>query len=180
MSTQLKTAVTNQDHIQGSNNAPIKLVEYGDYQCSYCGEAYPIIKAIQQNLGKDLELVFRNFPLSEMHPDAENAAKAAEAAALQNKFWEMHDMLYENQQQLDESHLVQYAKKLGLDINQFQSDMQGKAVSDKIENDFESGVKSGVNGTPSFYINGEKYDGNWQDEDVFTQDLKSQLKTAVH
>ncbi|WP_299291144.1 thioredoxin domain-containing protein [uncultured Mucilaginibacter sp.] len=176
MSAQLKTAVSSQDHVQGSSNATIKLVEYGDYQCSYCGEAYPIIKAVQQTLGNDLELVFRNFPLPEVHPDAENAAKAAEAAALQNKFWEMHDMLYENQQQLDEEHLVSFAKKIGLDVNQFKSDMQKSAVSDKIENDFESGVRSGVNGTPSFFINGKKYDGDWQDEDGFTQYLKSQLQ----
>ncbi len=176
MSTQLKTAVSNQDHIQGSSNAPLELVEYGDYQCSYCGEAYPILKAVQQTLGDDLKLVFRNFPLPEVHPDAENAAKAAEAAALQNKFWEMHDMLYENQQQLDEEHLVSFAKKLGLDVNQFKSDMQKSAVSGKIENDFESGVRSGVNGTPSFFVNGKKYDGNWQDEEEFTQYLKSQLQ----
>ncbi|MEX8549333.1 MAG: DsbA family protein [Mucilaginibacter sp.] len=176
MSTQLKTAVTNQDHIQGKNNAPIKLVEYGDYQCSYCGEAYSVIKAVQQTLGNDLELVFRNFPLSEVHPDAENAAKAAEAAALQNKFWEMHDMLYENQQQLDEENLISFAKKIGLDVNQFKSDMQSSAVSDKVESDFESGARSGVNGTPSFFVNGEKYDGNWQDEEDFTQYLKSQLQ----
>lgn len=176
MSTQLKTAVTNQDHIQGSNNAPIELVEYGDYQCSYCGEAYAVIKAVQQTLENDLKFVFRNFPLSEVHPDAENAAMAAEAAALQNKFWEMHDILYENQQQLDEGHLISFTKKIGLDVNQFKSDMQKSIVSDKIENDFESGVRSGVNGTPSFFVNGKKYDGNWQDEDEFTQYLKSQLQ----
>lgn len=176
MSTQLKTAVTNQDHIQGSKNAPLELVEYGDYQCSYCGEAYPIIKSVQQTLENDLKFVFRNFPLSEVHPDAKNAAMAAEAAALQNKFWEMHDILYENQQQLDEGHLVSFAKKIGLDVNKFRSDMQKSVVSDKIENDFESGARSGVNGTPSFFVNGKKYNGDWQDEDGFTQYLKSQLQ----
>lgn len=176
MSTQLKPAVSPTDHEEGNKNAPIQLVEYGDYQCSYCGEAYPIIKGMQQTLGNDLELVFRNFPLTEIHLNAENAAKAAEAAALQNKFWEMHDMLYQNQQQLDEAHLVSYAKKLGLDMNKFQSDMQSSAVANKVENDFESGVRSGVNGTPSFFINGEKYDGNWEDQDDFTQYLQSQMQ----
>ena len=175
MSTQLKPAVSSKDHIQGDNNAQLELVEYGDYQCSYCGQAYPIIKAIQQTLGNNLKLVFRNFPLSEVHPNAENAAMAAEAAAMENKFWQMHDMLYENQAQLDPQDLISYAKKVGLDAAKFEKDSESNAVSEKVESDFESGVRSGVNGTPSFFINGEKYDGNWQEEGEFTQYLQSLL-----
>ena len=177
MSEQLQPAVSSKDHSQGNNNAPIVLVEYGDYQCPYCGQAYPIVKAVQKAMGNDLKFVFRNFPLTEMHPNAENAALAAEAAAMENKFWQMHDMLYENQQQLDPQDLTAYAKKIGLNASEFQKDSESDAASTKVESDFESGVKSGVNGTPSFYINGVKYDGSW-DEESLTQYLKGQLQES--
>ena len=100
MSSQLKPPVNSKDHIQGNKNAPLELVEYGDYQCGHCGHAYPIIKSVQEALGNNLKFVFRNFPLSEVHPDAFKAAVAAEAAALQHRFWEMHDIIYENQERL--------------------------------------------------------------------------------
>ncbi len=179
MSSHLKNAVSSNDHIQGDRNAPIELVEYGDYQCPYCGQAYPIIKAIQQKLKGDLKFVFRNFPLTDVHPDAFDAALAAEAAALQNKFWQMHDTIYENQDSLDSESLISYTKEIGLDVQRFKDDMKNNSLSAKIENDFEGGVRSGVNGTPSFYINGAKYEGAWDDERAFLQDLKSLLK-KVH
>jgi protein-disulfide isomerase len=172
--TQLKPAVNSNDHIQGKNNAPLELVEYGDYQCPHCGRAYPIIKNLQRSFGTNLKFVFRNFPLSEAHPDAFNAAVAAEAAGLQHKFWEMHDIIFENQQALDFESLFLYAKTIGLDIERFKNDIQKNELSTKVEQDFESGVRSGVNGTPSFFINGKKYNGDWE-EDVFNQYLKSQL-----
>jgi protein-disulfide isomerase len=175
MSSHLKIAVSSDDHIQGDSNAPLELVEYGDYQCPHCGRAYPVIKAIQEKLKGDLKFVFRNFPLSDVHPDAFNAAMAAEAAALQNKFWQMHDIIFENQDNLDSESLLSYAKKIGLDIHRFKDDVKNNSLSDKIENDFEGGVRSGVNGTPSFYINGAKYEGAWDDERNFLQDLKSLL-----
>jgi protein-disulfide isomerase len=175
--TQLKPAVNSTDHIQGKNTASLELVEYGDYQCPHCGHAYPIIKNLQQSLGADLKFVFRNFPLSEIHPDAFNAAVAAEAAGLQGKFWEMHDIIFENQQELDLESLFLYAKKIGLDVKRFKNDMQKDTLANKVEQDFESGVRSGVNGTPSFFINGKKYDGDWE-EDVFTEYLKRQLLAA--
>src|SRR5579862_6325481 len=106
---------TGHDHIQGPIDAPIALVEYGDYECPYCGEAYPVVKAIQERLGDRLCFAFRNFPLANSHPHAEHAAEAAEAAGAQGKFWEMHDMLYENQVALDDESLARYAKALGLD-----------------------------------------------------------------
>src|SRR4051812_17821166 len=112
---KLKPSVSSKDHIQGNESAFLELVEYGDYQCPYCGMAYPIIKNIQKKLGTDLKFVFRNFPLSEMHPDAYNAALAAEAAALQSKFWQMHDLLYEHQDQLEVESLFAYADALKLD-----------------------------------------------------------------
>jgi protein-disulfide isomerase len=171
---QLKPPVNSKDHIQGKPTAPIELVEYGDYQCPHCGHAYPIIKNVQQSLGADLKFVFRNFPIAEVHPDAFNAAVAVEAAGLQHKFWEMHDIIFENQQALDFESLFLYADSIGLDVERFKNDIQKNTVSDKVEMDFESGVRSGVNGTPSFFINGEKYNGNWE-EHVFTEYLKSQL-----
>src|SRR5258706_10919707 len=147
--TQLKPPVNNKDHIQGKNTAPLELVEYGDYQCPYCGHAYPIIKNLQRKLGTDLKFVFRNFPLSEIHPDAFNAAIAAEAAGLQHKFWDMHDIIFEHQQELDSGSLFFYAKTIGLDIERFKNDTGEDKVIAKVEKDFESGLRSGVNGTPS-------------------------------
>jgi protein-disulfide isomerase len=172
--TQLKPAVNSNDHIQGKNTAPLELVEYGDYQCPHCGHAYPIIKKLQQSLGANLKFVFRNFPLSEIHPDAFNAAVAAEAAGLQQKFWEMHDIIFENQQELGLESLFLYAKTIGLNIERFKNDIQKNTLTSKVEQDFESGVRSGVNGTPSFFINGKKYNGDWE-EDVFNEYLKRQL-----
>ena len=169
---KLRPAVNSNDHIQGDINAPIELVQYGDYQCPHCGRAYPIIKNIQKKLGHNLKFVFRNFPLSEIHPNAINAAVAAEAASAQNKFWEMHDIIYENQQHLSDVDLVRYAVKIGLDPEQFEADFEAPQYLEKTESDFESGVRSGVNGTPSFFINGEKYEDDW-DEAPFLAHLRS-------
>jgi protein-disulfide isomerase len=174
MASRLKPAVNSTDHIQGNKNALLELVEYGDYQCPHCGRAYPVIKEVQKAMGDNLKFVFRNFPLSDAHPDAFNAAEAAEAAGLQNKFWEMHDIIYENQELLEWKNLFAYAKKIGLDGARFKDDIEKERVTGKVENDFESGVRSGVNGTPSFFINGEKYEGNWSAEEL-TEYLTSQL-----
>ena len=160
--SQLKPPVSNKDHIQGNKNAPLELVEYGDYQCPHCGRAYPIIKEVQQAIGDNLKFVFRNFPLSEAHPDAFKSAVAAEAAGLQKKFWEMHDIIYENQDQLSWQDLFLYAEKIGLNMAHFRIDVEKETVIAKVEDDFESGVRSGVNGTPSFFINGKKYEGDWE------------------
>lgn len=162
--SKLKLPVSNTDHLQGENSAGIELVEYGDYECPHCGRAYPIIKHIQQKMGSKLKFVFRNFPLAEIHPHATNAAIATEAAAAQNKFWEMHDTLFENQRHLQDANLISYAQRLQLDVAQFEADFDKKDIQLKVEADFESGVRSGVNGTPSFFINGEKYNGNWEEE----------------
>ena len=169
---RLRPAVNSNDHIQGNKNAPIELVQYGDYQCPHCGHAFPIIKSIQKKLGNNLKFVFRNFPLSEVHPNAVNAAVAAEAASAQNKFWEMHDVIYENQQYLSDVDLVKYAAKIGLDLEQFETDFETPQFLERVESDFESGVRSGVSGTPSFFINDEKYDEDW-DEAPFLAYLRS-------
>ncbi|RLJ77311.1 DsbA family protein [Pedobacter alluvionis] len=159
----LKPAVSNTDHAQGNLNADLVIVEYGDYQCPYCGAAYPVLKELMNQFGSQIKFVFRNFPLSEMHEYARAAALAAEAAALQNKFWEMHDAIYENQQNLNEHLLLELAKELKLDIPQFKSDMESSELKDKVDEDFASGIVSGVNGTPSFYVNGKKFEGTAED-----------------
>ena len=164
----LKPPVSDKDHIQGSQNASIELVEYGDYQCPYCGRAFPILKKIQTQLGDDLKFVFRNFPIEESHPDAMQAAVASEAAALQNKYWEMHDTLYEHQYDLSEAGILRLAQKLKLDVKQFASDIQNEVLVQKVEVDFESGVRSGVNGTPGFFVNGQQYYDNWEYEYLLT------------
>jgi len=155
---------SNRDHIQGKSNAPVTLVEYGDYECPYCGQAYLIVKEIQQQLKDQLRFVFRNFPLTQVHPHAQQTAEAAEAAGVQKKFWEMHDILYENQQALDYYHLVEYASILDLDIERFNNDLFSHAYAGRVREDFISGVRSGVNGTPTFFVNGVRYNYSWDYE----------------
>jgi protein-disulfide isomerase len=152
----------DRDHIQGPADAPVTLVEYGDYECPYCGAAYPIIKEMQSWMGDRLRFVFRNFPISTSHPHAEQAAEAAEAAASQGKFWEMHDLLYENQEHLDDADLHRYADQLGLDVGVFDEELAEHVHAERVREDFMSGVRSGVNGTPTFYINGARHDGGYQ------------------
>jgi protein-disulfide isomerase len=165
---------SDRDHIQGRTSAPVTLIEYGDYECPYCGQAYPIIKEIQKHIGNKLRFVFRNFPLTEIHPHSKHAAEAAEAAAAQNKFWEMHDHLYEHQQTLDDDHLEKYATKVGLDLARFNNDMSTHAHVGRIREDFLSGIHSGVNGTPTFYINGIRYNDSW-DLETLLETLRSPI-----
>jgi len=146
------------DHVQGPIDAPIALLEYGDYECPYCGDAYPVVKAIQERLGDRLCFAFRHFPLVNSHPHAEHAAEAAEAAGMQGKFWEMHDTLYENQTALDDESLARYAADLGLDARLI-SEVAAGAHAARVREDFQSGARGGVNGTPTFFINGVRYDG---------------------
>ncbi len=135
------------------------LLEYGDYECPYCGAAYPIVKLVQQQMGDRLRFVFRNFPLAKVHPHAELAAEAAEAAGGQGKFWEMHDMLYEHQQALELVDISGYAMAIGLDMPTFEQDLAEHRYAARVREDFKSGVRSGVNGTPTFLINGQRHDG---------------------
>ena len=156
------------DHIQGPADAPLTLVEYGDYECPYCGAAYPIIKDIQARMGEQLRFVFRNFPISTSHPHAEHAAEAAEAAAAQSRFWPMHDLLYENQQRLCDQDLRTYADRLGLDLERFDHELAEHIHAPRVHDDFLSGVRSGVNGTPTFYINGARHDDSFDTETLLT------------
>ncbi|HTR40715.1 MAG TPA: DsbA family protein [Pseudomonadales bacterium] len=157
--TKLGLPIEGRDHIQGNIKAPITLLEYGDYECPYCGEAYPIVKEIQERLGEKLSFTFRNFPLANSHPHAVHAAEAAEAAAAQGHFWEMHDALYENQQALEDEDLAQYAADLGLDAERLIREVQSRQHEVRVKEDFKGGMHAGVNGTPTFFINGERYDG---------------------
>ncbi len=152
------------DHIQGPADAPVTLLEYGDYQCPFCGAAYPNIKDVQGRMGDRLRFVFRNFPISTSHPNAELAAEAAEAAAVQGRFWEMHDLLYENQDRLGSEDLHAYAERLSLDLETFDRELTGHAHAARVREDFMSGVRSGVNGTPTFYVNGVRHDGSYETE----------------
>lgn len=150
------------DHIQGSADAPVTLVEYGDYECPYCGAAYPIVKEVQARMGDRLRFVFRNFPITTSHPHAEQAAEAAEAAAAQGSFWDMHDALYENQKRLGDEDLRAYAEELGLDVERFAGELGEHVHEARVHEDFLSGVRSGVNGTPTFYINGVRHDDSYE------------------
>jgi protein-disulfide isomerase len=154
----------DRDHIQGPADAAVTLVQYGDYECPYCGEAYPIVKEVQARMGERLRFVFRNFPISTAHPHAERAAEAAEAAAVQDKFWQMHDILYENQRRLDDEDLLAYAERLQLDVERFEKEMGEHVHAGRVHEDFMSGVRSGVNGTPTFYINGVRHDDSYETE----------------
>jgi len=171
-SARLTQPVSARDHAEGPADAPLTLVEYGDYQCPYCGAAYPVVKRLQKTLGKKLRFVFRNFPVTQAHPYAMIAAETAEAAALQGKFWEMHDLLFEQQASLKPEVIPQWAKKIGLDLDKFGKDIKQGVVQKRIKEDRQSGIRSGVNGTPTFYINGTRYDGP-SDYDSLLAALKS-------
>jgi protein-disulfide isomerase len=175
---ELKPAVGAGDHAQGRDDAPLTLVEYGDYECPYCGMAFPVVKRVQAKLGGRLRFVFRNFPLAEAHPHATAAAELAEAAALQGKFWEMHDLLYEHQTALGRANLESYIEKLDLDRAALKAALESGAPHQRVRGDFTSGVRSGVNGTPSFFINGKRFDGDWRDADTFALALSSAAPTA--
>jgi protein-disulfide isomerase len=138
-SSKLVLPLAGRDHIQGAIDAPLTLVEYGDYECPYCGQAHPIVKAIQKQLGNRLCFAFRNFPLVNSHPHAEHAAEAVEAAGAQGKFWKMHDMLFENQEALEDEYLRDYASLLGLDADRLMRDVMSGAHADRLREDFLSG-----------------------------------------
>jgi protein-disulfide isomerase len=155
----LKIPVTSRDHIQGEADAPVVLVEYGDYECPHCGMAYPIVKRVQAHFGKQLAFVFRNFPLNQAHPHAEMAAEAAEFAAKNGKFWEMHDAIFENQEALGMPLLAELAESLNLHVLNLETALKDREFTAHVKDDFLGGVKSGVNGTPTFFINGKRHDG---------------------
>jgi len=176
--SQLTIPVRAEDHAQGVATAAVTLVEYGDYQCPYCGAAYPLVKRLQQKFGGDLRFVFRNFPLTQAHPLAQMAAELAEAAATQGKFWPMHDWIYENQEQWSEAgaeELLDGVAVVGLDTAALERALKQPQIEQRIKADFNSGVRSGVNGTPTFFINGQRFDGEWTRLEQFAEALQAAL-----
>ena len=155
----LTLPVSDRDHMLGAEDAQVTLLEYGDYQCPSCGEAYSTVKQLLIEVRPRMRFVFRNFPKSTIHRFAQHAAEAAEIAAAQGKFWEMHDCLYEHQNHLDDKSLVKYAAGLGLDADWFKRALKEHTYADQVHEDFLSGVRSGVNATPTFFINGYRHNG---------------------
>jgi protein-disulfide isomerase len=164
----LSPPIGDRDHVLGPASAPITLVEYGDYECPYCGMAHPIVKQLLRRMGRQMRFAFRHFPLTRIHPHAERAAEAAEAAAAQGPamFWDMHDMLYEHQNALEDEDLLVYAAQVGLDLDRFAGDLESGRFARKVREDFISGVRSGVNGTPTFFINGVRHEASYDLESL--------------
>lgn len=156
---RLTDPVGDRDHVDGTATASVSLVEYGDFECSYCWAAHPVVRKLRDRFGPSLRFVFRHFPLASSYPHTQRAAEAAEAAGAQGKFWPMYDLLFENREALEDSDLVGYATSLGLDIERFSRELESHEHAARVRTDLASGARSGVDGTPTFFIGGEKYEG---------------------
>lgn len=171
-----------EDHAHGPADAPITLVEYGDYECPHCGRAYRVLQQVLRELG-DVRFVFRNFPLNEAHPHAQLAAEAAESVAArggEDAFWAMHDLIYENQDALQPDDLIEYAGAVDVNPADVADDLASGAFRDRVRGDFRSGVRSGVNGTPTFFVNGRRFEGDWSDPDAFVAALQNVARTGSY
>ena len=155
----LVVPVTPRDHIKGPADAALTLVQFADFECPHCALVYPVVQEIGRELKDSLRIVYRHFPLSQVHPRAQPASLAAEAAAAQGRFWEMADMLHQNNEELDPEAIQRYARKLKLDMKQFNREIESGVHAARIRADFLGGVRSGVNGTPTFFINGQRHEG---------------------
>jgi protein-disulfide isomerase len=164
---RLTVPVGERDHVHGPPTAPVTLVEYGDYECPFCGAAHQVVHELQRMLADDLRFAFRHFPLTQIHHRALGAALAAEAAGAQGRFWDMHDLLFANQESLGPQAYVALARTLALDLPRFTRDFEQETYAPRVREDFMSGVRSGVNGTPTFFINGVRHNGGF--------DLRSML-----
>ena len=147
------------DHVEGSPHAQYTLVEYGDYECPACGQLFETIRELRKQLGKGIRLVFRHYPLSGVHPHAQQAAEAAEASGAQGRFWEMHNLLFENRTALQSKNLYRYSEQLGLDSKRFRKDLKDQAYEERVRKDFRRGVVNGVYATPGLFINGVRHSG---------------------
>ena len=163
---RLDPPVGDRDHVRGPATAPVTLVEYGDYECPYCGRAHPVVGELRERLGDRIRFVFRHFPLDSVHPRARHAAEAAEAAGAQDRFWEMHDLLYENQEDLGDEALRRYAAEVGLDLERFEGDLAERWHAPRVREDRLGGERSGVDGTPAFFVNGVRHEGNLDRESL--------------
>ena len=171
------------DHAHGPSNAPITLVEYGDYECPHCGRAYRVLQQVLRELGDDIRFVFRNFPLNEAHPHAGVAAEAAESVAArggEDAFWAMHDLIYENQDALQPDDLIEYAGAADVNPADVADDLASGAFRDRVRRDFRNGMRSGVNGTPTFFVNGRRFEGDWTDPDAFVAALQNAARTGSY
>lgn len=158
----LAVPVSDRDPAQGPADAPVTLIEYGDYECPHCGAVRPIVREVQRQLGDRLRFVFRNFPVTTVHRHAMRAAEAAETAAAQGRFWAMHELLFENQEHLEDADLVRYARSLGVDVTRFEQEMAAHTHLPKVQEDFRGGIRSGVKATPTFFINGARHTGSFE------------------
>ena len=175
----LRPPVGEDDHVLGPDDAPVTLVEYGDFQCPHCARAHLVLPKVLRRLGDRVRFVFRHFPLAESHPNAVHAAEAAESVAAQageDAFWRMHDLMYEHQRDgddsLDDAHLARYAEQAGADAAIVARDLADETYEPRVKESFVSGVRSGVNGTPTFFVNGRRFDGDWTSADAFTAALE--------
>jgi protein-disulfide isomerase len=164
--TALAIPVGRDDHALGPPEAPVTLVEFGDFQCPYCADVHPMLKRSIAAMGPQLRFVFRHMAMMELHPFAQFAAEAAEAAGLQGKFWEMHDAIFEHQTELGSDLVHKLGRKLQLDLVRFDADLEARRGRARVKNDLMGGVRSGVAGTPTFFINGERYDGSLDEQSL--------------
>ncbi|HEX5962813.1 MAG TPA: thioredoxin domain-containing protein [Gemmatimonadales bacterium] len=164
--SRLTPPVNDRDHILGPPDAPVTLVEYGDFECPYCGMAYPIVESVRRRMGDSMCFVFRDFPLTQIHPHAQHAAEMAEAAGERGKFWQMHGILYQNQNALEDRDLIRYAARIGIPPEWAAAALRTHAFAPRVREHFMSGVRSGVNGTPTFFINGVRHDGGWDERSL--------------
>jgi formate/nitrite transporter FocA (FNT family)/protein-disulfide isomerase len=165
--SSLGTPASERDHARGTDDAPVTLVQYGDFECPNSGDIYPVIKGLRDRLGSDLQYVYRHFPLTDPHPHAKHAAEAAEAASAQGAFWAMHDRLYEHQDALTDDDLKDHAEELGLDTDRFSAEFDDREYEERVREDFEDGIDRGVNSTPTLFINGERYEGRYTVDALF-------------
>ena len=171
----LVPAVGREDHVRGPSKAPITLVEFGDYECPLCGRAYAIIKQVLEEVGEHVRFVFRNFPLADVHPHAWAAAEAAESVAARGgaeAFWKMHDLIFQNQDALQPDDLIEYAAAAGIDAEAVADDLANGATRERVQRDLESGERSGISGTPAFFVNGRRFEGDWTDVGALTEALQ--------
>jgi NhaA family Na+:H+ antiporter len=167
--TKLTKPVSEQDHFRGPKDVRVTLVEYGDYECPHCRQVNDIRRELRSRIGDKYRYIYRHFPITSSHTNAQMAAEAAEAASAQGKFWEMHNLLFKHQGELDQAHILQYAAEIDLDIERFERELTEGVYADRVQDDFESGLESGVHGTPTFFINENRYDGPWDFESLMVE-----------
>jgi protein-disulfide isomerase len=178
----LQVLIGPEDHYLGPADAPVVLVEYGDYECPQCAQAHAAVHVVLTELAEDVRFIFRNFPRAEIHPQAQAAAEAAESVAAHggnDAFWDMHDLLFLNQDALEPDDLLAYASAVGVDRTVVAQDLSARAMTARVRADVEGAVGSGVSGTPTFFVNGRRFDGNWADAAAFAAALRAAARRPL-